>query len=178
MTYNDVGDILLDNARKYNIDVKNKYIDVWYNEKYKYYFSNWHNEHEVPKDDWNKMCFVSVDKDGNVLGYISYTIDRSVNSAHSFGAINFSDNIITFGMDLRQIIDDIFCKFNLQRLEFDVVCGNPIEKSYDRMVQKCGGRIVGIKRRATILMDNKLYDGKTYEILREDYIEKVRNKNK
>ena len=47
--------------------------------------------------------------------------------------VNFSDDKWTFGMDLRQVIDDIFCKFNMQRMEFNVVCGNPIEKSYDRI---------------------------------------------
>ena len=163
---------MLDNARKYRSELNNKYLDIWYDDKYKFYFLNWHNEHEIPKDDWTEMRFVSLGEGGEILGAISYSIDRSVNSAHSFGAINFSDDKITFGMDLRQAIDDIFCKFNMQRMEFDVVCGNPIEKSYDKMVARYGGGIIGVKRRATTCMDNKLYDTKSYEILREDYLKR------
>jgi hypothetical protein len=161
---------LLDNARKYAEEVNSKLMDTWYDDKYKYYSYNWHSRVEMPDGDWNTMCFVSVDNNKNVLGYISYSLDRAVNSAHSFGAINFSDDKITFGKDLRQVIDDIFCKFNLQRMEFDVICGNPIEKSYDKMVAKYGGRVIGIRKRVATLMDNRLYDSKSYEILREDYL--------
>jgi YHS domain-containing protein len=167
---------LLDNARKYATEVKSKFTDVWYNDKYKYYFCNWHNEHDMDDNDWTNMYFVSTDKSGNVLGYISYSIDRSANYAHKFGAINFSDDKITFGKDLCQVIDDIFCKFNLQRMEFDVICGNPIEKTYDKMVAKYGGRVIGIRKRVATLMDNRLYDSKSYEILREDYL-KSKQKN-
>lgn len=162
---------MLDNARKHEEELKKKFMEVWYEDKYKYYFSsNWHSEQELPKDDWEKMCYVSMDKDNNILGYISYMIDRSINSAHSFGAINFSENKATFGIDLCKVIDDIFCKFNMERMEFYVICGNPIEKSYDRMVEKYGGRIIGMRRKVAKLIDNKIYDDKIYEILREDYL--------
>ena len=59
----------------------------------------------------------------------------------------------------------------MQRIEFNVVCGNPIEKSYDRMVKRFGGRIVGTRKRVAKLLDNQIYDDKIYEILREDYLE-------
>ena len=162
---------MLDNARKYTEQLKQKFIDTWYDEKYKYYhMGGWHREYTPSEDDWERMCFVSLDKDGNVLGCIMYSLDRNVSSAYDFGAINFSDNKLTFGMDLRQVIDDIFCKFNMQRMEWNVVCGNPIEKSYDRMVAKFGGRIVGTRKRIAKLLDNQIYDDKIYEILREDYL--------
>ena len=55
---------LLDNARKYKEELKNKFIDTWYDEKYKYYHvGNWHREYIPPEDDWERMCFVSLDKD-------------------------------------------------------------------------------------------------------------------
>lgn len=75
-------------------------------------------------------------------------------AAYDFGAINFSNDKLTFGRDLVQVIDDIFCSFGLERMEFKVVCGNPIERSYDRMVERFGGRIVGVRKRVAKLMDN------------------------
>lgn len=162
---------MLDNARKYKEELQSKFIDTWYDEKYKYYHAGgWHREYTPSEDDWERMCFVSLDKDNNILGCISYSLDRNISSAYDFGAINFSDDKLTFGIDLCQVIDDIFCKFNMQRIEFNVVCGNPIEMSYDRMVAKFGGRIVGTRKRAAKLLDNQIYDDKIYEILREDYL--------
>ena len=162
---------MLDNARKYVEELRNKLIDAWYDERYKYYFvGNWHKEYSPSQDDWEEMCFVSLDNNGNILGLISYRLDRNISAAYDFGAINLSDNKSVFGMDLYRVIDNIFCKFNMQRIEFNVVCGNPIEKSYDKMVAKCGGRIIGTRRRAAKLLDNQIYDDKLYEILREDYL--------
>lgn len=30
---------------------------------------------ELPSDNYDRHCFVSVDKDDNVIGYISYYVD-------------------------------------------------------------------------------------------------------
>lgn len=162
---------MLDNARKYKQELQSKLIDTWYDEKYKYYhMGGWHREYVPSEDDWETMCFVSLDKYKNVLGYIIYSINRDTSSVYDFGAINFSNNKLTFGKDLHRVIDDIFCKFNMQRMEWNVVCGNPIEKSYDKFVEKYGGRIVGTRKRNVKLLDNQIYDDKIYEILREDYL--------
>lgn len=77
---------------------------------------------------------------------------------------------MTFGRDLGQALTDIFEKFRFNKLKFSVVIGNPIEKSYDRMIQRYGGRIVGIFRQDTRLIDGNLYDVKDYEILRSEYL--------
>ena len=58
----------------------------------------------------------------------------------------------------------------MRKLEFAVICGNPIEKNYDKMVAKYGGSITGIKHKHVKLMDGNYYDHKDYEIFREDYI--------
>jgi hypothetical protein len=69
----------------------------------------------------------------------------------------------------------MFTKFNLHKLDFGVVIGNPVEKTYDNLCRRYGGRILCIEKEETRLQDNKLYDVKRYEIMREDYL-KVRNK--
>jgi hypothetical protein len=137
------------------------------------FFNNcpYHDLFSLPQDgDWNTRYFVSKDSKGTILGLISYEINRSYDLAMNFGAINFSDNKFTFGMDLAQVIDDIFCKFNIRKLEFNVVVGNPVEKSYDKMIKKYGGNITGIRHQHAKLIDGKYYDDKSYEIFREEYI--------
>lgn len=93
-------------------------------------------------------------------------------------AANFSNEKLQFGKDLVQVIKDIFYKYNFRKLTFTVFVGNPIEKSYDKMVNKYGGRIVGIQKKHTRLQDGKYYDEKIYEIMREDFINKVKYKSK
>ena len=44
-----------------------------------------------------------------------------------------------------------------------------IEKTYDKMVKKYGGNIIGIKRDEAKLIDGKFYDLKLYEILADEY---------
>lgn len=174
---------MLDLAVKYEDEIKEKLMNIWYDDKYKFYYSSTYRSiYKVPDngEDWNCREFVSLDSKGNVIGLINYNINRDYDLAWAFGAINFTDNKFTFGKDLIQVIDDIFCKFNMRKIEFCVVCGNPIEKSYDKLVQKYGGQIIGIRHQHCKLMDNKYYDDKMYELFKEDYIKaknKVRKQN-
>lgn len=170
---------MLDLAYKYEDEIRLKMFNTWYDEKYKFYHSSAYYDLFTLSDngDWDSRQFVSLDTSSTVIGLIGYEIDRITEIANGFGAINFSDNKLTFGMDLVNVIDDIFCKFNMRKLEFAVIIGNPIEKSYDRMVAKYGGRIIGISKKHCRLIDNKYYDEKMYEIFREDYIE-AKNKRK
>lgn len=169
---------MLRQANPFQDEISNALIDTWYKEKYKYYYyTDYRSGFELPDGDWDARHFVSLDKNGKLIGYICYEVYRNSNMACGFGAINFTESKAIFGKDLAQVIDDIFCKFNHNKIEFSVVIGNPIEKSYDRMVHKYGGRIIGVRHQHTVLIDNQYYDEKLYEIMREDYI-KAKNKRK
>lgn len=149
---------------------------LWYDEKYQYYFCGphhydmWFGGYEGRDTDSEMRVFASVDKDGELIGAVKYSHDAMTRSAYSFGAINFTDKAATFGRDLYQVIDDIFCKFNMNRIGFSVVCGNPIEKSYDRLVAKFGGIVTGIEHQNTVNIRYELCDMKNYEILQKDYL--------
>lgn len=165
---------MLELAYKHEEKLKELFMESWYEDKYKYYFaSRWHTGFELPKPsdgDWNGTQFVSVDKDKNVLGYLDFSVNRDDDLVSNIGIINFSNNKVIFGKDIAKLFDDIFCKFKYRKIEFVVVCGNPIERSYDRMVHKFGGRIVGVLKKHVIIMGNEMCDEKLYEIFREDYL--------
>lgn len=172
---------MLDLGYKYEKEIRSKLMNTWYDKKYMFYHSSpyheiWKNP-ENKDGDWNFRQFVSLNSKGEVIGLIGYHINRVDDMANGFGAINFTDNKVTFGMDLAQVIDDIFCKFNIRKLEFAVIVGNPIEKSYDKIIKKYGGNITGIKHKHVKLLDNNYYDHKDYELFREDYI-KAKENNK
>lgn len=160
---------MLDIAQKYTNELKIKIADTAYDLKYMFVRFGYTNEYEPSKSTWEKYEFVSI-CNNEVIGLIYYYINRNEYSVSNFCAINFSDNKITFGRDLGIILNDIFMKYNFRKLKFGVFVGNPIEKSYDKLIQKYGGRIIGTEREAARLLDGKFYDYKEYEIFKEDYL--------
>ena len=101
-------------------------------------------------------------------------MNRQTYSCYAVGIINFSEYKTIFGLDVGQALIDLFVKFKFNKLKFSVIVGNPIAKSYDKMIQKYGGRIVGIYEKETRLIDGEYYDEKIYEILRENYLKSKR----
>jgi RimJ/RimL family protein N-acetyltransferase len=168
---------LLDIANKYEKELQELFMNTWYDEKYKYYHSQYADLYQANNSNWDDHHFVSKDNSGNIIGFISYTIDRQCNFVSNIGAVNFSDNKITFGKDLMTAIAGMFDKFNFNKINFGVTVGNPIERSYDRLVQKYGGRVLGIYKDNRRLIDNQLYDSKVYEIMRSDYIKAKEQKS-
>jgi RimJ/RimL family protein N-acetyltransferase len=162
---------MLDVANKYKDKIEELYYNAWYDDKYKYYFNScWRDKKVLSDNNYSDITFVSIDKDKNVLGLIGYQISRTDDCVNCLYIINFSDNKMIFGRDVGKVLDDIFTRFNFRKLDFSVVVGNPIEKSYDKLIHKYGGRVVGTYKKHTKLIDNQLYDEKMYEIFREDYI--------
>lgn len=141
---------------------------IWFNDKYKFYsMGGYWEDIQLAKDTYRQHQFVSINQNGDVLGYISYTIDRGTNSVYDFGIVGFADNKIIFGNDIKTVIKNIFKQFN--KINFYVVVGNPVEKMYDRFIEKYGGRICGYFCDNAKLTDGKLYDTKCYEILANEW---------
>lgn len=164
---------MLEPAIKYKEQLEKLQYDTWFNDKYKYWHCDVYYDYiNIDENTWNRHQFVSVVNE-TVIGYISYNISRSNNSVDCLSILNFSDNKAAFGMDLGQALRDIFEKYKFRKLTFVVVVGNPIEKSYDKMIKKYGGRIVGIKKEDVKLVDGKYYDKKIYEILASEYFAAV-----
>lgn len=141
----------------------------WFNEKYKYFNMGYDELEEILASNKDKHQLLSVDTEGNICGMIFYNIDRFTRNVCGFNAASFDTNAITFGRDLLQSIDDIFVKFKFNKLCFGVVIGNSIERTYDRLCAKVGGRVAGYYRKDCMLMDGSFADVKVYEILREEY---------
>src|SRR5690348_6237285 len=169
---------MLDFASKYEKELQLLFTNIAYDEKYMFYNnSSYRDIYESSKSTWDIHEFVSLDNNKNVIGYFKYKITRSTLSCSGFQIISFSnDNQIIFGRDFIKVMDDIFIKFNFRKITYTVVIGNPIEKTYDKLTEKYGGRIVGTYLKDSLLMDNNFYDCKVYELFKDDYV-KNRRKN-
>lgn len=134
-----------------------------------YIFENIKNGIAVEKNTMHKHQFVSVFK-GEVIGYITYNISLFEFRAYNFKCINFTNNTLIFGKDLKQTWEQIFNMYKLRKLTLGVFDGNPFQKSCDRIVEICGGRTVGVYKEHLKLADGKYHDLKLYEVLRKDFI--------
>lgn len=164
---------MLKSAYLYEDEIRKAFYEIWYDPEYQYYFMGaYHDDFNLDHEngDWHCRSYAVTDKEGCLIGYISYKIDHETQSASSLGAINFTNNIATFGQALYQVINDIFCKYHMNRLEFAVVVGNPVEKSYDRIVKMFGGKILCTKHETAKDMAGNFCDEKLYEIMRKDYL--------
>lgn len=159
-------------AIQYSDELNKLFVNVAHNDKYKFFNTTRHCDYDLnlAKDSWSHLEFVSVDKNNNVLGFLSARIDRHADSISSLRAINFHDLNYTFSKDFHQFIRDLFEKFNFRKINFSVVVGNPAEKMYDKYINQYKGRVVGIYKEDVRLFDGNYYDFKLYEIMRSDYL--------
>ncbi len=163
---------MLEPAIKYEAQVKERFRGIWFDERYKYFnCSTYYEEWKINDSTWNRHQFVST-RGEDVIGYISYAVSRAEDDVSNLAIVNFEDApSFTFAKDLGLALRDIFEKFRFRRMEFSVIVGNPIEKSYDRLCRKYGGRIVGTYNKRVRLIDGKFYDEKYYEIFADDYFD-------
>lgn len=184
---------MLDLALNHEEELQKRYRECWFKEKYKYFFNCFSEKLHIEESTWNRMQFVSLNSSGEVIGFIEYTTDRVNNMVDNLILINFSENIvhkngkgeidksdkikfsknmITFGMDTHHAFSNIFNKFHIRKIQFFVIIGNPIEATYDAIIKKNGGRIVGTRHAHVKLYDGNYYDEKIYEIFATDYYKK------
>ena len=158
-------------AYLYRDEINKKMAEIAFNPKYMFYnFGTcWYFDYKISDNSWEKMQFVSLDSRNCVLGYLCANVDRDSDKISNLGIINFQNTNLTFSHDLRDFLTSLFDKFNYRKIEFNVIIGNPIEQSYDRVIAKYGGRIVGIRKESVKLMDNQYHDEKMYEIFRSEY---------
>lgn len=165
---------MLDLAINHEEELQKKFRSTWFSEKYKFWTcTNYHEDYQIAENTWDNHQFVSLDSSGEVIGYIGYEIDRAYDVVNGLNIINFTDDKITFGIDVGNALRDIFEKFHFRKLTFTVIIGNPIEKTYDRLIEKYHGRIVGIQKEQVRLIDGEFYDRKLYEVFRDEYFQAI-----
>lgn len=161
---------MLDVAIRHKEELISLFQSIWFEDRYKYWnYDSYFQDISIKDDTWNQHQFVSLDNEGKVRGYIGYSVRRDVERVYELSAVNFNSQDLAFGLDLKQALEDIFLKYNFNKINFTVVIGNPAEKHYDSICKKLGGRIVGTRYDDTKLFDGKLYDVKLYEILKSDF---------
>lgn len=123
----------------------------------------------LKEDNYDCHQFVSVDKEDNVIGYITYAVDWAAMSASSFGIISFKKNNMEFARDIYTAICNIFNVYHMNRIQWLCFADNPAIRGYRNFIKKHGGKECAYYRQATKLQDGKLHDSVCFEILHEEF---------
>lgn len=134
-------------ALLYAEEITRKSIELFYTDDYLFYSGYFNNEPiKVSEDDaGGTLNQFAIVYDNNLIGYISYRIDYYGSNAYNFGLISFDKGNINIGKALQIIIDQIKNKYNIHRMEFRCISGNPAKRSYDYFCKKYNGRILELK---------------------------------
>jgi hypothetical protein len=165
------GESMLKQAILFQEKLKEKYIQAMCDDYFKFFTGNsyYEFEFEISKNDWSNIERVSVNSNGEIIGYFYVGINRDTRNITSFGIMNFTKkpNMI-FAKDLIKFLRELRDSYNANKFEFLAYVGSPAEKFYREFIAKYGGNVVGIKRKTNKLTDGQYYDATMFEIMRED----------
>ncbi len=155
-------------AIKYKEELNSKFQDTVLDPYYKFFHMSYPETELLIHDSfWDMVQLVSLNDKNEVIGYLSANIKRPESIISSISAMNFNrKEKMCFGKDLFKFVDSLLNVYNFLKIKFFVVCGNPVEKTYDKLISKYNGRVVGVFKNDVLLQDNKFYDVKYYEILK------------
>lgn len=162
---------MLKPAQLYEEELQTKITESWYKLENMYWNGGAGDcQISLPDNNYDVHHFVSVDSDNNVIGYICYNVDWNALSADRFGMISFNKNSIIFAKDVYQAVCDIFEKYHLNRMSWVSFTDNPAIRGYRNFIKKHGGVECAHYRQVARLIDGKLHDSVSFEILASEWI--------
>lgn len=160
---------MLQPAQLYKDKLYREYMKTWYNPEYMYYADSGDRLPNLPDSNYSTHHFVCVDKDYNLIGYISYSLNWVAMSADRLGIISFDRGNALFAKDVYQVICDLFEKYHMNRISWSAYADNPAVRGYRNFIKRHGGRECGYYRQIARLQDGKLHDSVQFEMLAEEF---------
>ncbi len=159
---------MLKPAKLYEDWLKEEFTKVAYTDEFMFYTGYGHM-HSISNFDLqdNVYSYAVVDKEGNLIGYISYRVDPLLSLACNFGIQSFVKDTITLANDLYEIMKSLIDTYH--RVEWRMIAGNPAERSYDALLKKFNGRKITL-RDSTKDNYGNYHDEYIYEIITTDHL--------
>ena len=162
---------MLKPAQLYRDRFAEEYVKTWYKPENIFYTGYTGDRMpELPDNNYDSHHFVSVDKNDNLIGYISYSVDWISMSADRIGIISFDKGNIEFARDVYKAICDLFETYHMNRVSWHAYVENPAIRGYRNFIKKHGGKECGYYRQIAKLQDGKLHDSVEFEILAEEFV--------
>lgn len=89
--------------------------------------------------DEGRYQYAIVDSNKKLIGYLDYCIDWYRSCAYNFGLFSFDRGNPLVGKALFVEMNKLIHEYKLHRIEWRMVSGNPVERSYDKFCERYGG---------------------------------------
>lgn len=154
---------MLKPALLYRDEIIQKFTECLYTVDY-YYYSGWNCGSSLPeiKPEENLYQYAFVDKDDNVIGFLTYRIYDYSDTAQEFGLFSFDRGNSIIGIDLFKKLEELVARHH--RVEWQVIEGNPVKRHYDKFCKKHNGYIHHYHG-TTKSIEGKYVDSYVYEIV-------------
>ena len=121
-------------AITYKEEIEREFKKIQYSEKYLWYTGSIDNYDLEVKTEGDKFAFAIVYQE-HLIGYISFRVDWYCSMAYNFSLIKFditedSPCSTLIMADAIRAVMRMIASFNLHRIDFRCVSGNPIRKKY------------------------------------------------
>lgn len=153
---------MLEPAYFYKDEIEKNFIKLQGTEEIMFYSGNYSGYiPEITKETCNQYA---ITEKGKLIGYFAYTFDVYSLCMKDFGLMAFDSNNKRIGLDVYKQIKKIIFEYNVHRIEYCMISGNPVEKHYDNFCKRFQGRKLVLK---DAFKDEKgvYHDDVIYEIL-------------
>lgn len=149
----------------YKNEIEKHFAEVMYSDDYFYYMGYVHG-HELPevKPVDNVYQWAIVNRDNEAIGWFAYRIDPANDSVYNFGLYSFDKGNVLIGKDVFEKMEELI--EHHRRIEWRVIEGNPVIRSYDRLCERHNGHKVCFHK-ITKGPDGMYRNEYVYEILSE-----------
>ena len=156
---------MLKPAILYKDIIEEEFAKILYSEDYYFYCGYVSGEPFSLNCEDNLFNYAFVDKDDNVLGFLTYQIYDLADTVHNFGLISFDKGNPSLGRDLLNKMEELFQKHH--KLEWRVIGDNPVKRHYDNFCSKYKGYRHHLHDVCKNL-DGEYVDSYIYEVLNND----------
>ena len=159
-------------ALLYKEQIEKEFMKVLYTDDY-FYYQGWIAGSILPKirEEENLYQYAIIDKEENLLGFLSYKVDMASMSAYGFGAYSFDKGNYIVGKDLVAKLHELIMIYH--RIEWRAISCNPVVRSYDRILNSlkefCSDIVVYKTELHDVVLDR-------YGFLQNEIIYEVLNK--
>lgn len=158
---------MLKPAILYKEILERKFAEQLYSDDY-FYYNGYAAGTTMPveiKSQENLYQYAIVNKDNEVVGFLSYRLLPDLNEATCFGLYSFEKGNAIIGRDLFRKMEELISLSH--RVSWKVVGGNPVKRHYDKFCLKYNGNICH-EHDVTKDKYGNYHDMFTYEIINKE----------
>lgn len=156
---------MLKPAILYKEEIEKAFAENLYTDDF-FLYSGYPTCNELPKieavDDIYQ--YAVLDTNGNLIGWFAYRVELGTSTVYNFGMYSFKRGNPYFGKVIFEKMEELVRDF--RRVEWRMIGGNPVQKSYDRFCEKHGGYRSHLHKTTKDLHGN-YHDEYIYEIVKE-----------